>query len=183
VSASAGEAELDDTGGGRRIATYRGLLYRALNPVQARAPLSDEGARRHGGRFNARGTPALYLSLSPATALREAIQVGALQPTVLVTYQGNLARLVDGRDPAALAPWGATPGNLADPDWRGGMLSLRSTPTQALAARLAGAGNAGLIVPSYARGAVAGDVNLVLWRWNTGDGDMLTVIDDEGLLG
>lgn len=33
---------------------YVGLLYRALNPVHAREPLSGEGARRYGGRFNAR---------------------------------------------------------------------------------------------------------------------------------
>jgi RES domain-containing protein len=29
-----------------------------------------------GGRFNAKGTPALYMSLSVMTALREANQVG-----------------------------------------------------------------------------------------------------------
>ncbi|MEM9765192.1 MAG: RES family NAD+ phosphorylase, partial [Pseudomonadota bacterium] len=73
-----------------RGAIHRGLLYRALNPVYAGEPLSGRGAALHGGRFNARGTPALYLSLSPATALREANQVGTLQPTTLVAYEAAL---------------------------------------------------------------------------------------------
>ena len=42
--------------------SYGGKLYRSLNPVFAREPLSGEGARRHGGRFNPKGTPALYCS-------------------------------------------------------------------------------------------------------------------------
>ena len=49
---------------------YTGPLYRALNPVYAREPLSGRGAELYGGRFNAKGTPALYTSLDPATALR-----------------------------------------------------------------------------------------------------------------
>ena len=163
-------------------ASYRGLLYRALNPVHARDPLSGEGARRHGGRFNARGTPALYLSLALATALREANQVGTLQPTTLVAYRAEIAGLVDGRNAAALAPWDASPGDLADPDWRGRMLLGGPVPTQDLAARTAAAGHPGLIVPSYARGATVLNVNLVLWRWNTGEADALEPVDDEGRL-
>ena len=46
---------------------YAGPLYRALNPVYARAPLSGRGAELYGGRFNAKGTPALYTSLDPTT--------------------------------------------------------------------------------------------------------------------
>ena len=163
--------------------SYHGLLYRALNPVYAREPLSGEGARQYGGRFNARGTPALYLSFSPATALREANQVGALQPTTLVAYRAEIAGLVDGRDAAGLAGWDATLHDLADPAWRNRTLTGQPVPSQDLAARLLAAGHPGLVVPSYARGATAGDVNVVLWRWNTRAGDALAVVDDEGRLG
>ena len=161
---------------------HPGLLYRALDPVYARDPLSGEGARLHGGRFNARGTPALYLSLSPATALREAGQIGTLQPTTLVAYRADLAPLLDGRDADALAFWGMPLADLADPDWRGRMLASGPVPTQDLAARLAAEGYVGLIVPSYARGATVADVNVMLGRWNTGGGDALTVVDDDGRL-
>ena len=109
--------------------SHRGLLYRALNPAYACEPLSGRGAELHGGRFNARGTPALSLSLSPATALREANQVGTLQPTMLVAYRADLAPMLDGRDAAAIAAWGTTPDGLADPGWRGRMLAGRPVPT------------------------------------------------------
>lgn len=36
-------------------------------------PLSGEGARRYGGRWNSKGIPALYLSDSPALAMLEVL--------------------------------------------------------------------------------------------------------------
>jgi len=39
--------------------------------------LSGDGAAVRGGRFNARGTPALYLALTIVGAVREANQQGA----------------------------------------------------------------------------------------------------------
>ena len=157
---------------------YRGLLYRALNPLWAREPLSGEGARRHGGRFNRRGVPALYLSFSIPTAIREANQVGTLQPTTLVAYEADVGPLLDASDPAALAPYGMTSADLAANDWRIRMRDEGAAPTQHLADRLTAEGFAGMRVPSYARGAGEGDLNAVLWRW---DG-MLRVVDDEGRL-
>lgn len=64
---------------------YSGPLYRALNPVHAREPMSGCGAELYGGRFNAKGTPALYGALEVMTAVREANQVGAPQPATLVS--------------------------------------------------------------------------------------------------
>ena len=50
--------------------------------------MSGEGARRHGGRFNRRGIPALYTSLDPLTAVREAQPLGRpMQPLTLCTYE------------------------------------------------------------------------------------------------
>jgi len=57
---------------------YSGPLYRALNPIYAREPLSGRGAELYGGRYNPKGTPALYTSLTVMTALREANQAGSL---------------------------------------------------------------------------------------------------------
>ena len=54
---------------------YEGKLYRAINPIYAREPLSGRGAELYGGRFNPKGVAALYASLSIMTALREANQV------------------------------------------------------------------------------------------------------------
>jgi len=157
---------------------YDGLLYRSLNPLYARQPLSGEGAARFGGRFNPKGTPALYTALSVATAIREANQVGDLQPTTLVAYRASLTNLFDCRKSAALARFDMTAEALADPAWREAMRKGGRAPTQEFALALIAAGHPGLLVRSFARGADAHDLNIVLWRW-TGKGAALTVIDDE----
>jgi RES domain-containing protein len=50
---------------------FRGTGYRALQPKWSHAPLSGQGAAIHGGRFNPRRVPALYLSLDVGTAITE----------------------------------------------------------------------------------------------------------------
>ena len=110
---------------------YRGPLFRALNPVYARSPLSGEGAALHGGRFNLKGTPALYASLSVMTALREANRAGSLQPTTLVSYTAEIERVFDTRDDAALAAHGIDAAVLADPTWRDQMRTAGEATTQA----------------------------------------------------
>lgn len=158
---------------------FTGLLYRAHNPVWSREPLSGEGAARFGGRFNPIGRIALYTSLAPETALREANQVGTLQPTTLVAYQADIGPLLDGRDAAALQPFGIAPAQLADPSWRDRMLSGKSVLTHKLADAAFVHGYAGIVVPSYARGAPAYALNLVLWDWN----GRITLVDDDDRLG
>lgn len=162
---------------------YRGLLYRALNPVYARDPLSGRGAQLYGGRFNAKGTPALYASLSVATALREANQVGALQPTTVVCYEAEIERVFDTRDPAALVAQGMDSEVLAGSGWRDEMRTLGQARTQTFARRLADEGYQGLLVRSFARGAGVDDLNLVLFAWGAGPPSRLTLIDDERRLG
>ena len=161
---------------------FDGALYRALNPVYARDPLSGRGAEQHGGRFNPKGTPALYTALDPSGALREANQAGSLQPTVLVSYTAVLEPVFDSRDTDALRQRGMTPDALADPGWRMKMLAGQPGPTQNFAAGLIADGFAGLLIPSYAKGAGPTDFNIVLWNW-TGPAQTLTVVDDENRLG
>lgn len=158
---------------------YRGLLYRALNPVYAREPLSGRGAQLYGGRFNAKGTPALYASLSVMTALREANQVGSLQPTTLVSYDAEIERVFDTRDASALAAQDMDDDGLADAGWRDQMKAKGEARTQVFARRLVEAGYQGLLVRSFARGARLDDLNLVLFSWGEGPPSRLTLIDDE----
>ena len=161
---------------------YRGPLFRALNPIYAREPLSGRGAELYGGRFNARGTPALYTALDPATALREANQVGSLQPTVLVSYRADVGEIFDARDAAELARFGLSKNALGDPGWRGIMLEGRIAPTQELAQSLIAEGYVGIVTRSFAKGTSEANLNLILWRW-TGDGYSIELIDDEDRLG
>ncbi|MGR3504361.1 MAG: RES family NAD+ phosphorylase [Paracoccaceae bacterium] len=160
---------------------YKGPLYRALNPVYARDPLSGRGAALYGGRFNPKGLATLYTALDPVTALREANQVGDLQPTTLVSYRADLGPVFDTRDAQALAAHDMTPEALADQGWRAAMLDGRKVPTQEFAKTLIKAGFAGCMVRSFAQGTGAANLNLVLWRWDSAD-CQLVVIDDEGRL-
>src|SRR6476646_3154924 len=97
---------------------YEGPLFRAINPIHAYEPLSGRGAEIHGGRFNRKGTAALYTSLSVMTAIREANQVGSLQPTTLVSYQAEIENVFDCRDDIALKTYGIDIAALADTSWR-----------------------------------------------------------------
>ena len=161
---------------------YHGRLYRALNPVYARTPLSGQGAALYGGRFNPKGMPALYTSLSIMTALKEANQVGRLQPTTLVSYQAAIESVFDGRDGFALADQGFSLADLPSNSWRDRAKAEGEAPTQILARRLVKAGYHGLMEPSFAAGATAADLNLVLWQWSDRPPTLLELIDDEGRL-
>ena len=160
---------------------YTGPLYRALNPVYAREPLSGRGAALYGGRFNAKGIPALYTSLDPTTALREANQVGSLQPTILVSYTADLGPIFDTRNQDGLKQYGMTEAMLVDPAWRMKMLDSLTMPTQDFAGSLIADGFAGLLIRSFAKGASASDFNIVLWNWNS-EGCALSIVDDEDRL-
>ena len=162
--------------------SFGGKLYRALNPIYAREPLSGRGAELYGGRFNPKGTPALYTSLSVMTALREANQVGSLQPTTLVSYEAEIERVFDGRDEAALNARDMTADALADPTWRDQMKATGEARTQAFALALMSDGYDALLVQSFAPAAGRDDLNLVLWKWAESGPSRLTLIDDEGRL-
>lgn len=158
---------------------FRGKLYRALNPVYAREPLSGRGAELYGGRFNPKGVPALYASLSVMTALREANQVGNLQPTTLVSYDAEIERVLDGRDTAELATFGMDAAALAASTWRDEMKTRGIARTQEFARQAMADGYHALLVRSFAAGAGDDDFNLVLWQWTDVAPSKLILIDDE----
>jgi RES domain-containing protein len=162
---------------------YEGKLYRAMNPIYARQPLSGRGAELYGGRFNPKRMPALYTSLSVMTALREANQVGNLQPTTLVSYDAFFERVFDSRDEDALKAEGMDAAAMSDPTWRDQMKASGEARTQSFARRLATAGYHGLLVRSFAAGATCEDLNLVLWEWTERVPARLILIDDENRLG
>ena len=161
---------------------YRGPLYRALNPLYAREPLSGRGAELYGGRFNPKGVPALYSSLTVMTALREANQAGSLQPTTVVSYEAEIADVFDCRDEEALKAEGMDAAALADTTWRDQMKATGEARAQSFARRLMGKGFRALLVRSFAPGATENDLNLVLWDWGDSPPSRLTLIDDENRL-
>lgn len=162
---------------------YQGFLYRAITPRYAAEPLSGEGARRFGGRFNAKGRPALYLACDVMTALNEANQIGHLQPTTVVSYQADISPLFDCRDAGALAAAGLEAEKLFALGWRDEMRAGQLSASQQAAEALAAKGYAGLIYPSLAPAnrARREALCIALWRWPDAPAS-LQVIDDEDRL-
>ena len=159
----------------------RRLVYRAHNPQWSWTPLSGEGARRFGGRFNRRGLPALYTSLNPLTAIREAQPLGRpMQPLTLRAYEVDAEPVFDALDEKRCRALGVLDSHLACPAWEAEMLAGSVPASQALADRLIAAGYAGMRVHNFAAGAGVDDVNLVMWRWGSERPARVVLIGDEG---
>lgn len=150
---------------------YSGVAYRFHNPVWAWSPLSMEGARRTGGRFNPVGVSALYLGLSVECCYGEVTEGatrGVVAPQLLCSYRVNSQQLIDIRGPDQ---------HLFEPAWRLAKLNNTTPPGWLLheAVKLRPEIN-GLIVPSF---AVPGESNLVLFSWSAGD---IQLYDPDGRL-
>lgn len=162
---------------------FKGTVYRAHNPQWAWTPLSGEGARRHGGRFNRQGRPALYCSQSIVTAIKEAQPIGRpLQPLVLCSYEVDATPVFDATDRTAMSELGADLSDLECTTWAADMLAGRIPASQAFAERLIAADYVGMRVRSFAVGADEADVNLVMWQWGDEYPTRVTLIDDESRL-
>jgi len=162
---------------------FSGLVHRAHHPRWSFAPASGEGAALHGGRFNPKGVLALYTSLRLETAWLEAQQAFPFkaQPMTMVAYRVDCADIVDLTDAASRAALDATSADLACA-WEDLAARGAEPPSWALARRLIGEGRAGIIVPSFAAGAAADDVNAVFWRWSDDPPHQVRVVDDAGRL-
>ena len=132
------------------------IVYRAwpITPKWAWTPLSGEGARRYGGRFNRRGVPALYSSLSPITAIREATPLGRpMQPLMLCAHEVDAKPVFDAADPTRLQERDVLEADLACPTWEADMLHGGVAASQRVAEVLVAAGYVGLLVRSFNRRA------------------------------
>lgn len=142
----------------------------------AYTPLSDEGAKQFGGRFNRSGTAALYTSLDFTTAWLEAQQGFPFkpQPLTLVAYRADCENIVDLCDPNILSLLGVRHSDLACA-WEMMALTQQTPPTWLLADRLLVEGIAGVVTRSFAPGCTDENRNLVLWQWS---GASMQIIDD-----
>jgi RES domain-containing protein len=124
--------------------------------------------------------PALYTALRFETAWLEAQQAFPFkaQPMTLCAYEVDCEDVLDLTDTATLAAHRITPADLACP-WKD--LSTRGIkpPSWEIAERLSAAGTAGVIVASFAKGAVTTDVNVVFWDWAPDPPHQVRVIDDD----
>ena len=148
--------------------------WRILAPKWAYDPLSGEGAARFGGRFNPKGTPALYLSEEIDTAFAEYQQDLLVRPGTFCAYQLDVAGVIDLCNPAIREAIRIDEPILLSP-WKEILLvQKRQPPTWDLVVQLLKLGVAGVRVPSAQK---QGGVNLVLWRWNDDPSRRVKVLD------
>lgn len=162
---------------------FRETCYRAHDPRWSFAPLSGAGAAVHGGRFNPKGVPALYLALTIMTAIKEINQGFArkIEPCVLCSYDVDCDDIVDLRAAAGRRAAKVTMDELACP-WFAEAARGVEPASWRLARRLIDAGRAGVLVPSFAPGATEDDANLVLWKWSARLPHKVDVHDPSGRL-
>ena len=141
-------------------------FYRGHDPRWSFSPLSGEGAKVHGGRFNPPGVDALYLASTILGAIAEMGHGFAhrlVPPMTIVSYEVDVDDIVDltmdqGRRAANV--------DLADMAcaWRLDLVNGREPASWRIAERL-GQTAPGILVPSFARDASQDMHNLVLWKW------------------
>jgi RES domain-containing protein len=159
------------------------VAFRAHDPRWSFKPLSGEGAALYGGRYNRKGTPALYLALDAITAVREITQGLArkFDPCVLCSYEFDCRPLADLRTDAA-----RTRHHVKLSDMRCAWFLEAATGGEPaswrIADRLIAEGNAGLLTPSLAAGATKHAHYLVLWKWGSVLPTKVSVYDPSGRL-
>jgi len=158
------------------------VCYRGHDPKWSYSPLSGDGAKEKGGRFNPIGVAALYLTSTIEGVFIEMAHGLAhrLEPLTIVNYDVDVADIVDlttsdGRKNANVeladmkCPWRLDLANGLEPaSWRVAN-RLRQTA-------------AGILVPSFANGAREDMYNLVLWKWGPDQPYRVTAYDPSGRL-
>ena len=162
---------------------FTGRAYRAHDPRWSFNPVSGKGAAITGGRLNVKGQEALYLSLSPVTALAECTQgfANRMLPLTLCEYDIDCEGVADLTDAGVREAMG-----VSEADIGGAWLTFQRkgevAPSQALAKTLLAKGMNGALVPSFVPGIDADAVNLVLWKWSDHLPRKVGVYDPDGRL-
>jgi RES domain-containing protein len=151
------------------------LLYRALNPQWSFAPLSGAGAAYAGGRWNAKGTPALYLAFDAITALLEYNQSVQFHPVTLAEYHVTGARLADLTQTEFLDAQGIA-STIHQLEWRSFTLAGKEPEQWTLAKRFQSRWYDGVIYRSM-RNPIGTAV--CLWNWNAIVGPCVEVFDSD----
>jgi RES domain-containing protein len=158
------------------------VFYRGHDPKWSFSPLSGDGAKIGGGRFNAQGIAALYLASSIEGIFVEMAHGFAhrMEPLTVITYDVDADDILDLRTPTGRR---AADVDLADMKcaWRLDLANSRVPPSWRMANRLRKTA-AGILVPSFANGAREDMYNLVLWKWGPDLPHRVTVYDPSGRL-
>lgn len=144
---------------------FKRRVVRASRPSWSSAPTSGAGAARHGGRFNPKGTPALYTSFDFATCANEVRFSLNTDPYTFYQLEVESARIADLSASAVREKLQIGWSNLECRRWESEMNRGLEPAPHKVAARLFGMGYHGIVVPSFAPQSRPDGLNLVLWQW------------------
>ena len=141
--------------------------------------MSGEGSRRFGGRWNRKGIPVVYASLTPEIAMAEAlantryfgIPAEHAMPRTFVAIEVRLARVLDLRRPEVQRVLGVSEARCRIVDWRAELARRREPITRRLGRAAHAAGWEGPVVPS----AAADGHNLLIFPDRLAKGSHTTV--------
>jgi RES domain-containing protein len=162
---------------------FQGTCYRGHDPKWAFSPVSGEGARTKGGRFNPRGTPALYLSLTVECLF---IEMGhgfsqRFSPLTVCAYEVDVKDIIDLRTERGRRRTGVGIRDMACA-WANDLADNRQPASWRVVQKLLAVRAAGILVTSFANGARSDLSNLVLWIWTPDLPHRVRVHDPDGLL-
>jgi RES domain-containing protein len=137
----------------------------------------------HGGRFNAKGVPALYLATTLTGMILEASHGFAhrFEPLTICSYDVDVDDVADLTSERGRQASGV---RLADMScaWLERVGRGLTPPSWGIADRLMADEKAAALVPSFARGATSDMTNLVLWKWGPDAPHSVKVFDPSGRL-
>jgi RES domain-containing protein len=158
------------------------VCYRAHDPRWAISPTSGDGAAIRGARFNPKGTPALYLSLSIEGAIIEGSQGFGykIHPLTICAYEVDCEDIADLTDENECRQLGIGL-DIMGAAWATALSENRRPASWAIYDKLSSS-FAGILVPSFANRVGPSVTNLVLWDWSAEPPHRVKVIDPNGRL-
>jgi RES domain-containing protein len=158
---------------------FQGTCFRGHDPKWAFSPLSGDGARSKGGRFNPIGMPALYLALTVEGLVLEMSHGFAhrFEPLTICSYDVDVDDIVDLRTDADRKSASVDLADMACA-WELDVSNGIEPASWRIAKRFIAKRAAGILVPSFAEGAAPHMHNLVLWNWGPRLPHQLNVNED-----
>ena len=159
-------SDFDHTQGG----SINQTVYRVHSLKWAYAPLSGDGAKKRGGRFNPKGQAALYTCVDQFTAMYESKAAGEgitlIDPVILLSYSANCDRVLNTFDHPDAYAYFSGGWLLRNSQRLGWILFERARQSRVNA----------LIVPSYTKSK---GKNVIFLNWSA---ETVKVHDPEGTL-
>jgi RES domain-containing protein len=176
-------AELFDSAG-----VFEGTVYRSVVPKYATEHdvLTGEGARQHGGRWNPPGVAVVYASLTPETAMAEALAqyryfglpLHAAMPRMFLAIEARLRTVLDLTAGEVRRRLRVSADAMTNIDWRKQVAAGVEPITRRLGEAASGTGLEGLLVPSAAE---RNGVNLLVFPGNLTRESSLNVANPDKL--